>query len=86
MKTGTLIPGKTPLGVLEVICSWEVCAKEIAEELHKPRSLVWRAITLLRSRGLVEDKRPRRWNMVIRPTEAGREALRRYNGGSNVAD
>lgn len=81
MKTGTLFKGKTPLGVLEVVCSWDVSAKEIAEELHRPRSVVWRAIVLLRQRGWVEDKKPRRWNQIIRPTEAGREALERFLAG-----
>ena len=81
MKTGTLMRGKTPLGVLEVVCSWDVSAKEIAEELHRPRSVVWRAIVLLRQRGWVEDKKPRRWNQIIRPTEAGREALERFLAG-----
>ena len=84
MKTGTLMRGKTPLGVLEVVCSWDVSAKEIAEELHRPRSVVWRAIVLLRQRGWVEDKKPRRWNQIIRPTAAGREALERFlAGGKN---
>ena len=86
MKRGTLIAGKTPLGVLEVVCSWEVSAKEIAEELHRPRSVVWRAIVLLRQRGLIEDKRPRKWNQIIRPTIAGREALARYLAGDDDAD
>lgn len=81
MKKGQLIRGKTPLAVLEVVCSWELTPMQIGAELHANMDLVYRAIDLLRRNGYVEDKWPRKQHRPVIATQAGREAVRVYGGG-----
>ena len=81
MKKGQLIRGKTPLAVLEVACSWELTPIQIAAEVQRDINVVYRAIDLLRRKGYVEDKWPRRQHRPVIATQAGRDAVKVYGGG-----
>ena len=81
MKKGQLIKGKTPLAVLEVVCSWELTPKEIGAELHADMDLIYRATHLLRRKGYIRDEWPRKHHRPIVPTQAGREAVTIYSRG-----
>ena len=76
--SGKLHKGKLPARVLECVCSWDMNARDLSEELHVDRSKIWRALANLRRCKFIEDRKPSTHNKIVVPTAAGRAALAEY--------